>query len=154
MKKLTLFLAFICTFSFLNAQSNKEEVDLMQAAFGMEKKSMVAEFVKVDAAQKDAFWKLYDEYETNRKELAKKRIALLEQYVNDYSKMTNESADKWTTESISLGKKTDDLLVSYYNKIKKVTNPIVALQFWQVESYILTGIRLSILEELPLPDLK
>jgi hypothetical protein len=154
MKKLTLFLALICTFSFMNAQSNKEEVDLMQAAFGMEKKAMVAEFVKVNDAQKDAFWKIYDEYETARKDLAKQRIALLEQYVTGYSKITNESADKWTADAISLGKKTDDLLVNYYNKVKKATNPVAALQFWQVESYILTGIRLMILEELPLPDLK
>jgi hypothetical protein len=35
-----------------------------------------------------------------------------------------------------------------------VTNPIVALQFYQVEGYILSGIRVSILEELPLPDVK
>ena len=154
MKKLILFLALICTFSFLNAQSNKEEIDLMQAAFGMEKKAMVAEFVKVSDAQKDAFWKIYDEYEAARKDLAKKRITLLEQYVNGYSKMTNESADKWTADAIALGKKTDDLVVTYYNKVKKATNPVVALQFWQVENYILTGIRLMILEELPLPDLK
>jgi hypothetical protein len=45
-------------------------------------------------------------------------------------------------------------MVTYYNKIKKATNPIVALQFFQVENYILSGIRLSILEQLPLPDLK
>jgi hypothetical protein len=126
----------------------------MQAAFGMEKKAMVAEFVKVSDTQKDAFWKLYDEYETARKELAKRRITLLEQYANGYDKMTNESAEKWTTEVISLSKKTDDLLVSYYGKVKKATNPIVALQFYQVEGYILTGIRLTILEGLPLPDLK
>jgi len=156
MKKVALLLlAFIALpFTFLNAQSDKEEIDLMQSVFGMEKKSIVAEFVKVDPAQKDAFWKLYDEYETSRKDLGKKRIDLLKQYADSYTKMTNESAEAWTKQVIDLGKKTDGLLYSYYNKIKKAANPVVALQFFQVESYILSGIRLSILEELPLPEIK
>jgi hypothetical protein len=154
MKKVTLFLSALFILAAVNAQSNKEEIDLMQATFGMEKKAMVAEFVKVDASQKDAFWKLYDEYESARKELGKERINLLDQYAENYDKLTNESADAWTAKAISLGKKTDDLLVNYYGKIKKVTNPVVALQFYQVEGYILSGIRVSILEELPLPKVK
>jgi len=35
----------------------------------MDKKAAVADFVKPSVQQKDAFWKLYDEYETQRKEL-------------------------------------------------------------------------------------
>ena len=154
MKKVTLLLSVILITTIVNAQSSKEELDLMQAAFGMEKKAMVAEFVKVDAAQKDAFWKLYDEYETARKELGKKRVDLLNQYAEKYDKLTNVDAEAWGKEVIALSKKNDDLIVSYYNKIKKATSPIVALQFYHVEGYILSGIRLSILESLPLPDLK
>jgi acyl-CoA hydrolase len=154
MKKLTLFFIALFTFAFANAQSAKEELDLMQAAFGMEKKAMVAEFVKVDAAQKDAFWKLYDEYETARKELGKKRVDLLDKYAREFDKLTNESIDVMMIETIDLQKKTDALVISYSNKIKKATSPVVAFQFYQVESYILSGIRLSILESLPLPDLK
>ena len=154
MKKVTLLLFACLTFAFANAQTNKEEVDLMQSIFGMEKKAMLAEFVQVDPGQADAFWALYDEYETARKELGKKRIELLKQYADNYDKMTNESADVWTAEVIKLGTSTDKLLVTYYKKIKKVTNPLVALQFYQVESYILSGIRVGLLESLPLPEVK
>ena len=154
MRKLTLLFIAIFAFSFVNAQSTKEEVDLMQAAFGMEKKAMMAEFVKVDASQADAFWKLYDEYETTRKVYGQQRIKLFDTYLENYDKLTNETADKWTNEVITLQKNTDKLILTYYNKIKKATNPVVALQFYQVEGYILSGIRLSVLEELPLPELK
>jgi hypothetical protein len=132
----------------------KEEVDLMQAAFGMEKKAMVSEFIQVDPAQKDAFWALYDAYETERKEFGKTRIQLLEQYAEKWETLTNEEADQWTAEVIKLGNSTDKLVLSYYKKIKKATNPVVALQFYQIENYILSGIRLSILESLPLPEVK
>jgi hypothetical protein len=154
MKKITLLLLAFFVVALVKAQSNKEEIELMQAAFGIEKKAMVEEFVKMEPSQKDAFWKLYDEYETARKDLGKKRLDLLEKYANNFSNISNESADAMTQEIISLSKKTDGLLTSYVGKIKKVTNPVVAMQFYIVEGYILSGIRLSILEQLPLPDLK
>ncbi len=153
MKKVTLLLFALVMFATAKAQTT-EEVDLMQAAFGMEKKAMVSAFIQLDAAQKDAFWALYDEYEAARKEYGKKRIQLLDQYAEKWETMTNEQADVWTAEAIKLGTNTDKLLVTYYKKIKKVTNPVVALQFWQIEGYILSGIRLSILEGLPLPEVK
>lgn len=154
MKKISLFLVALFTLTIVNAQTNAEEIDLIQSAFGMEKKAMVAEFVKVDAAQKDAFWALYDEYETARKDLGKKRIDLLNNYAENYDKLTDELADSWTKEVLSLTKTTDKLLVTYYNKIKKATNAVVALQWWQVEGYILSGIRFSILESVPFPEKK
>jgi len=153
MKKVTLLLFALVMFASANAQM-KEEVDLMQAAFGMEKKAMVSSFIQVDPAQNDAFWALYDEYETARKEYGKTRIQLLEQYAEKWENLTNEEAEKWTADVIKLGTSTDKLITKYYNKIKKVTNPVVALQFYQIENYILSGIRLSILEGLPLPEVK
>ncbi len=155
MKKSLLFFVTIFLFSgLINAQSNKEEIDIMQAAFGMEKKAMVAEFVQVDAAQSDAFWKLYDEYENQRKVYGKQRIDLLNEYADTYQKMTNEGADAWMKKALDVSKKTDGLLLSYYNKVKKATNPINALQFYQVELFILTGIRNQIMGELPFVEVK
>ena len=49
------------------------------------------------------FWKLYDEYEIQRKELGKKRIDLMEQYANNYNGMPAEVADKWMADVIKLG---------------------------------------------------
>ena len=154
MKKIILLSVCIVFAMASKAQSNTDEITFMQSVYGMQKKQLIEEHMKISEAQKAAFWKLYDEYETARKDLAKKRIDLLEKYANNYDKMTNEFADKWASDVLSLTKQTDALVVTYYGKIKKVTNPVVALQFWQVEGYILSGIRLSLLESLPLPDLK
>jgi hypothetical protein len=149
MKKYIVIISALFMASFASAQSNKEEVDFMQAAFGMDKKAAVAEFVKPSPAQKDAFWKLYDEYETQRKELGKQRITLLEQYANQYKTMTSEQADAWTKKVMDLQKKTDGLITTYYGKVKAVTDGIVALQFYQMENYILSVIRAQVLEQVP-----
>jgi hypothetical protein len=149
MKKLLFIFTALFIAGFANAQSNKEEVDLIQSVFGMEKKALVADFMALDASKADAFWKLYDEYETQRKELGKRRIDLMEQYANNYNGMPSEVADKWMADVIKLGKSTDKLLETYYKKVKKVTDPVTALKFWHVESYILNSIRQSITSELP-----
>jgi hypothetical protein len=154
MKKYILLIAVLFMASFAIAQSNKEEVDLMQAAFGMDKKAAVADFVKPSATQKDAFWKLYDEYETQRKVLGKQRIELLQQYAAQYQTMTSEQADVWTKKVIELQKKTDNLIVTYYDKIKAISDGIVATQFYQIEGFILTAIRAQILQQVPFLEKK
>ena len=149
MKKSILFLAVFCLATFAKAQSDKEEIELMQAAFGMDKKTIVNEFVKPSDTQKDAFWKLYDQYETERKALGKQRIDLLKQYAGQYKTMTGEQADAWTKKVMDLQKRTDKLIMSYYDKVKGVSDGIVATQFYQIENYILTNIRAEILEQVP-----
>ena len=92
MKKLLFIFAALFLAGIANAQSNKEEIDLIQSVFGMEKKALVADFMSLDGSKADAFWTLYDEYETKRKELGKKRVDLMEQYANNYNGMSSEVA--------------------------------------------------------------
>ena len=120
----------------------------------MDKKAAVADFVKPSAAQKDAFWKLYDEYETQRKVLGKQRIALLEQYADQYQTMTSEQADAWTKKVIDLQKKTDNLIVTYFGKVKLASDGVVATQFYQIENFILTAIRAKIFQNVPFLEKK
>ena len=149
MKKYVLIISAFFLASFAWSQSNKEEIDLVQAAFGMEKKAVVADFVKPSETQSVAFWTLYDQYETQRKELGKQRIALLSQYADQYLTMTSEQADAWTKKVIDLQKKTDNLIVTYYGKIKTASDGLVATQFYQIENYILTAIRMELLQNVP-----
>jgi len=149
MKKYILITFALFLASFAYTQSNKEEIDLVQAAFGMDKKAIVADFVQLSDTQKDAFWTLYDEYETKRKEFGKERIVLLQQYADQYMTMTGEQADTWTKKVMELQIKTDKLIATYYEKVKGISDGVVATQFYQIENYILSMIRMSILQEVP-----
>ena len=149
MKKYILIAVTLFLTSFAYSQSDNEEIDLMQAAFGMDKKAVVAEFVKPSPAEKDAFWKLYDEYELKRKELGKQRIELLKQYADKYLTMTGVEAEAWTKQVMQLQKKTDKLTADYYSKVLKATDGVVATQFYQIENYILMAIRANVLSQIP-----
>jgi hypothetical protein len=131
------------------AQSNKEDIDFIQSIYGKEKKEIVAGFIKIDDTKKDAFWKIYDEYETKRKELGKKRISLLEKYANSYIDMDDATASKITKETASLAAETDKLIATYSKKIEKAAGAKPAAQFYQLEAYFLSVIRVNIFESIP-----
>ena len=148
MKKMLILLS-ICLSTAAFAQSNKEDVDFIQSIYGKEKKAIVADFIKLEGAQKDAFWKLYDQYETERKELGKKRVALLEKYAANYGAMSDADISKNIKETAALGVQTDKLIVSYHKKIEKAAGAKAAAQFFQIEVYLLSQIRAAILESIP-----
>jgi len=150
MKKILLTTVMVGLVLVAFSQSDKEEVDLVQATFGKDKKAMAAEFIQLEGAQKDAFWITYDEYESKRKELGKKRIDLLRKYVDNYATLNDASTDGMIKEMISLQGKTDKLVATYYEKVKKGSGVKAAAQFYQFENYMLAAIRSAIMENIPL----
>jgi hypothetical protein len=150
MKKHLLTTVLIAISFFAAAQTSTEEVDLVQSVFGMEKKAMVAEFVKLQGAQADAFWKVYDEYEVERKQLGKKRIDLLSRYASGYGTMDDAATDAIITDMTKLSASYDKLMSSYYKKMKKAAGVKPAAQFYQFEGYVLSKMRAEIMENIPL----
>jgi hypothetical protein len=131
-----------------NAQINNEETDLIQSIFGMEKKTIIADFIGLKNG--DPFWAIYDEYEIKRKELGKERIQALTKYVENYNNLSNIQYDETIASMMSLQKRTDKLIGQYYKKIKKTSGSKIAAQFYQLEGYILTEIRAMIFDGIPM----
>ena len=141
-----VFIAFLSLSTF--AQSSQDEIQLMQSLYGMEKRDIVAEFVELSEVQATEFWALYDEYENQRKELGKKKYQLLQSYVDDYGQVKPEDADAFMKQAIPLRIKSDKLTDNYYKKVKSKTDPIVAMQFYQIENYLADAIKMELLEDI------
>ena len=138
---------FFTASSIVQAQSMTEEVDLLQSLYGMEKKSLVSEFLgeSVDSN----FWTVYDAYEAERKELGKSRIDLLNNYAENYTKIKGDKADELVKQAESLSNKQNKLISSYTKKVRKVAGSEVAAQFYQIEHYLLSATRTEIFESIP-----
>jgi hypothetical protein len=150
-----LILLGLITISFLSAhaQSNKEDVDMIQAIYGKEKKDIVAAFIMPPAdAKKTVFWNLYDSYETERKALGQKRVTLLEEYVDAYDSLDDKTTDNIMKQTMELQKSMDGLIGTYYDKIKKSVGVKQAAQFYHIESYLLSATRIYILGNMPFID--
>ena len=110
---------------------------------------MIIEYMKLSETESTAFWDVYNAYEADRSELAKERVKLLQDYVNDYEKMTDESAAALLKRANSFSGKLDKLKAKYSNKMAKAVGAKKALQWAQFETYLDRVIGLYIMESLP-----
>jgi hypothetical protein len=136
-------------FNVASAQTSNDEIDYIQAMFGMEKRAAINDFITLEDAERDIFWKYYDEYEAKRKVYGKERIILLEKFVEQFETMSDQQSDAWMKSVLPLREKNEKLIEVYYKKIRKTCSPSVAMKFYQIESYVLAGIRFQILESVP-----
>jgi hypothetical protein len=131
------------------AQSNKEDIELIQAIFGKEKKELVSQYMTIPEAQSAKFWSLYDTYETERKKLGKERISVIEAYAQNYDKLNSAKATELVNKKLAWTNKYTKFQQTYFTKFSAVIGGLQAAKFIQLEDYIENCIRLSIQEEIP-----
>lgn len=150
MKKLIL-VAIIAVFAMKsNAQTNAEEVDLMQSVYGMQKKDLISKHMKLEASQSDLFWQLYDEYEIARKEIGLKRVKNIELYADKYDNLTNVDADAIMKASFEVNMEFVKLWEKTYKKMAKSISSVTAAQFIQAEMFFENMVRQELSMEIPL----
>jgi hypothetical protein len=152
MKKIKLSVAILFLAVFAFGQSNKEDVDLIQAMFGKDKKEMVKAYMAIPEAQSAAFWTSYDAYEVERKAYGKSRIALIEQYAKAYESFDDKQASDLMGKKLALQSDYVKLQKKYFGKITKIIGAKQAAKLFQFEDYIENAIRISIQEEIPFID--
>lgn len=150
MKKIILMAACILFAANSQAQSNTDEIALIQSAYGMEKKQIIVQFMKLTEAENAGFWKIYDEYEAERKELGKKRATNIIEYANNYGNITDAKASELINSSIDVQINLAKLMKKTYAKLSKVMTPVRAAQFILLENYLETMVRMEISDEIPL----
>ena len=149
MKKVSILFAVFMLSTGLFAQSNKEDVDLIQSIFGKEKKELVQAYMTIPEAQSAKFWTLYDTYETARKKLGQERIKIIEEYATHYDKLDSKKATELVTKKLAWADKYTKFQQLYFTKFSAVIGGLQAAKFIQLEDYIENCIRLSIQEEIP-----
>ena len=150
MKK--LFVLAACLFALLadtTAQSNKEDIDIIQSVYGKDKKALMEAYMTIPEKSSVAFWKLYDEYEVKRKAIGRKKIALLEQYAQSYTNLDNAKALQLSKSSINANIEYENLMGLYLQKFGAVIGGKEASKLIQMETYLQTVVRLAIQDHIP-----
>jgi hypothetical protein len=152
MKSFFCFIALALSVSFVNAQSNKEDIAIIQGIFGKEKKALVAEYMTLTPEKQATFWTQYDQYETERAALGRERIALIEDYANSYATMDDAKANELAKRKLAWLNNFTKLQKKYYSLMAKSIGGKDAAKFMQLEDYIENQIRLSVQESIPFID--
>ncbi len=145
---LSIFLSTTLS-SFAQNDIDKAEIELYQSMFGMEKKTVFADYITVQDQDKEVFWKLYDEYEEARVKIASERIDLLYKYVDRNTLASNDEIKEAMSTILKQNKSLAALKDKYYKKISKEINPRTASQFYHLENYFQSVLSIMVIEQLP-----
>jgi hypothetical protein len=152
MKRLvSIVMVVFCSMAVI-AQSNKEDIAIIQSMFGKAKKDLVNQYMAVPADKAQAFWKTYDEYEVARTGLGRERFSLIEDYANAYLTMDEKVADGLTNKKFKWLGSYVKMQQKYYKSFSKVIGATQASKLMQLEDYLENNIRLSLQESIPFID--
>ena len=70
-------------------------------------------------------------------------------YAEEYETLNDETTEQLIKEMITLGNEYNKLIQKYYKSIKKASGIKSAAQFYQLEVYFQSAVRLSIMEMIP-----
>ncbi len=144
---LLFFVGFIAPISY--SQLAEGDVRIIQNYFGMEKAALVQEYMELSPEQDSVFWPVYAEYELERQELGRQRIALIDEYVASVLNLTEDEAIKLVDQANDLEIAFRKLSKKYFTQLSKKIGPVKAAQFFQFENYLHNVINLSIQESIP-----
>jgi len=137
---------------FLNqllAQTSNDDIQILQGAWGKQKRELVRIGMGLSAGDSVKFWPVYDKYEERRKKIGADRIKILDDYVNSYEKMTNAKADQLVNRIFQNDRANSDLMQQYYVVMKKTLNSVEAAKFLHVESFLQSYIKTQVQGNLP-----
>jgi len=131
------------------AQSTEDDIQIIQGAWGRQKRELVSMAMSLSAKDSVKFWPVYDKYEVTRKKLGRERLLILNDYVESYEKLTNTKADEVANRLFKNDAANAQLLQQYYNSMKTALNALQAAKFLHVESFLQSYIKIHLQANLP-----
>ena len=127
-----------------------QNIELMRKDIRSQKKQVVAANVPLTDSEAQAFWPVYDQFTAELTRLGDQRYALIKDYAQGYSTMTDAQADDWVKRLLKLDSEVVALRMKYQPNFRKVLPPKKALLFGQVERQAQMMIDTAIAMQIPL----
>jgi hypothetical protein len=125
-------------------------IQLLRADLNAKKEQIVGETMQLNAQQSAIFWPIYRDYQAEQSKLITGKLAIVADYSQNFSTMTDAKADQLAQQVIQLDEKRMALREKYYAIMKNALSPIVAVRFFQVEHQLQLIVDLQIAANLPI----
>jgi hypothetical protein len=113
-------------------------------------RNIIGEKLALKQAEAEKFWPVYDRYEAELKRLGDAKLALINDYADNYKSMTDAKAGELTSKAIDLDIRRTSLLQQYLPEFQKALTNRRAAQFYQLELPLLKIVDLQIAAQLPM----
>jgi Spy/CpxP family protein refolding chaperone len=114
----------------------EQDVQLLRSDIRSAKKQIIAESMKLTDAQAETFWPVYDAYTQETSELGDAGYAVVKEYAQNYSDMTDARADSLVEKMATLDVQTASLRQEWIPKFRKILTGKQAALFFQLDRRI------------------
>jgi hypothetical protein len=144
----------VSTTAFASADSPRltpeDYLNLLRIDLRATKAQVIGDAMELTAAETQAFWRIYGEYDTELGKLNAKRINLLREFAQRYAAIDEAKAAQLSELTFEFMQRRLDLLQKYSKKLAKATSPVVAARFAQIENHLQMLVDVQIASEFPL----
>lgn len=118
------------------------EIELLLISKAAQKKAVVLANMDLQGETKEAFGKLYDQYQRSLMQHRLKELDIIGQYAQNYKNMNDDNANKLITEWVTAEEAEMVLKKEYVAKFKKILPSADVIRYFQIEN------RLQLVREL------
>jgi len=131
-------------------KNTEQYIELVRRDLRQEKRKIIGEALALKQSEADAFWPVYERYEAELNRLGDEKLALINDYADNYKSMTDAKAGELTRKAIDLDILRTSLLQQYLPQFQKALTNRRAAQFYQIEMPLLKVVDLQIASKLPM----
>jgi len=130
--------------------ASEQDIQLLRSDIRSAKKQLIAENMKLTAAEAEKFWPVYDAYTRETTKQGDARYALVKEYANSYVNMTDAEADSLVQKMAALDVQTATLREQWIPKFRKVLTGKQAALFFQLDRRINLLLDLQFAANIPI----
>ena len=129
------------------SQPNPDDfIELLRKDVRSQKKQIIAENMGFSDSEAEKFWPVYDRYATELSKIYDTKIALLNDYAQNYKTMTGEQAENYIRKRAEVEQSTMQLRLKYMPAFRKVLSARETVLFYQLDWRLGLAIEVELLQ--------
>ena len=125
-------------------------IALLKSDLKLRKTGFIKEGLRLNEKEAAAFWPIYQSYETDLKKIEDTRLQLIQDYVDNFDKMTDDKAKELIKKKLALEEQRIELKKSYLKRFEKVLPGKTLARYLQLEYRFGLMMDLKLTAEVPL----
>jgi hypothetical protein len=113
--------------------ASDQDIQLLRKDLRSQKKQIVAANMDFTDAEAEKFWPVYDRYAADLAKIYDTKLALVEEYLDNYKTMTGDEAESYIRRRAAVEDQVMQLRLKYVPEFRKALSGRQAALFFQIE---------------------
>lgn len=132
------------------AQDVAQTLELSREVIDQQKRVVVAGSLPLTDERADAFWPLYDRFQTELKELNNRSNRLIARYTSQYESLDDDRSRELLDEFLAIREDRAKLMRKWSRRMGDVLPPRLLLRYFQIEHRFHTFVAADLARQIPL----